>query len=633
VIPGCAIVVLGAALVVPGVAADRPAARHMDPARRLAAGMLGPPEPGSQRRISAARNGGQEYRVLHIEFRDPAACTAFQIDGVTPLTKFDRFATVFVPVENDKLLDAVDQAPGVVWVDYDEMATAPPPPQVEIVKERPKGSEEIVRGGITGLTGKGVIVAVIDSGINYHNPDFIDVSTGQPVSRLLAYWDTLDDSFDRTGGQVGTKPPFAYPNKSSIGTVYTRDQLTAEMRATAPRNPEPDSEGHGTSCAAVAAGNGRCSDGKFTGVAPAADLIGVRVASGSSLENGYLLGAGCDWLDQIARRENKALVINCSFCAHAGGHDGCRIEEREIDARFPQTAKGRAICMAAGNEDEDGMHSRLQLAKSAAKQQLQWVAIPGKRRKPKSAEMAIFLDGATPDAVTVDGQGVRVLSRYVHPISKSTVIQLDVPAEGTLDLTYAGDKSAITDAYVYGEGGKVRFADKLCSLGQLVGSPGLSHSAITVGSYDFNDGFTFADGAGRLNIFPGGKPAELVVGAISAYSNHGYSRRGDTKPDLAAPGQYHTVPAVKATDKLGLPKDPTGKLTIFNGTSAATPYTAGIIALMLEKNPELTLGAIKDLLHKNATRDSFVGTAPNASWGYGKLDLEAVKAVLGAIEK
>jgi subtilisin family serine protease len=618
---------------IPSLAADPAGPIKMDPARRLAARTAQSLESARERRLTALRFGGQEYSVLHIEFRDAATCAAFQMTDVTPLTRFDRFATVFVPRENQKVVEAVGDAPGVVWIDQDETAQAPPPPQISVTNERPKTSEIIARGGVGGLTGKGVIVAIIDSGIDYHNPEFIDASSGQLVSRLLAYWDTLDDTFDRSGGKVGIRPSFAYPNKASIGTIYTRDQLSADLRSPSPRIAEPDAEGHGTACAAVAAGNGRCSMGKYLGVAPAADLIGVRVSSGPQMENAYLLGAVCEWLDQIARREGRPLVINCSFASQGGGHDGCRIEEREIDARFPATAKGRAICIAAGNEDEDGMHSRVQLNRTAAQQQLQWVAIRGGRRGPRSADIALFVDGVAPDAVTVQGDGVKVVARYIHPFSRSSVLDLEAPAQGTLQVSVTGNRGATVDAYVYGDAGKVRFTDKLCSRGQLIGSPGLAHNAVTVGSYDFNDGFDFPDADARLDIFPGGKPSMMQVGAISAYSNRGYSRRGDTKPDLAAPGQYHIVPAVPATEKQKLPRDKNGKLTIFNGTSAATPYTAGVIALMLEKDPSLTVGQVKDLLHKHASHDTYVGDVPNATWGYGKLDLEAIKAVIGAIEK
>ena len=69
-----------------------------------------------------------------------------------------------------------------------------------------------------------------------------------------------------------------------------------------------------------------------------------------------------------------------------------------------------------------------------------------------------------------------------------------------------------------------------------------------------------------------------------------------------------------------------------NGTSAATPYTAGIVALMFEKKANLTFGEIKTLMEKNASRDPFTGVPPGAVWGSGKLDMRAVERIFAAIK-
>ena len=389
---------------------------HMDPTSWFTTRATQSAESMRERHVSSPKSGDQTYYVLHVEFRDAAACNSFKVEGATPFTRFDRFATMFVAHGDDKTIDAVDRAPGVVWIDLDDLAHAPPPPRVEVVRERGRGSEAIVRGGLNGLTGKGVLLAVVDTGIDFRNPEFVTEVNGKPVSRLLYYWDTLDGSFDLSAGRTGSRPPIAYPNKSSIGTVYTRDQINMELQAAAALKPDPDAEGHGTACAAVAAGNGRSSEGKFTGVAPRVDLIGVRVAQGSAMENGFLLGAVCDWLNQVATTAGRPLVVSCSFCSQDGGHDGCRVEERELDARFPATAKGRVICFAAGNEEEDGLHSRVQFGRSQKTQELNWCSVkPTGRRGPKSAEMALFVDGAKPDDIDATGDGLKVTAQLRPP--------------------------------------------------------------------------------------------------------------------------------------------------------------------------------------------------------------------------
>jgi subtilisin family serine protease len=70
---------------------------------------------------------------------------------------------------------------------------------------------------------------------------------------------------------------------------------------------------------------------------------------------------------------------------------------------------------------------------------------------------------------------------------------------------------------------------------------------------------------------------------------------------------------------------------LFNGTSAATPYVAGVIALVFQKQPKMTLAQVRELLKNNASQDSFTSAVPNPAWGYGKLDLNAVRKLLGKI--
>lgn len=109
------------------------------------------------------------------------------------------------------------------------------------------------------------------------------------------------------------------------------------------------------------------------------------------------------------------------------------------------------------------------------------------------------------------------------------------------------------------------------------------------------------------------------------------------------PGEYYYASFAKLLDHAGAPTynaktkpvegvpDTSGNYMLFSGTSAATPYAAGVVALMFQKKPTLTLGQIRELLKNNASQDSFTSTLPNPAWGYGKLDLGAVRKTLGAI--
>lgn len=621
-----------------------PLVQWLDPNPLKAMSAFRTPAEARTRGMARAVVSGEQYHVLRVEFKDAAKCRAFSLKGATPLARFEKFATVLVKVDDARTLNALsglidttdpatDSDRPIVWIEAGDTAVAPPPPPVRAVEEKPRGFERIARGGVGGLTGKGVIIAVVDSGIDFRSREFITDEGGKPSSRLLYLWDTLRPPPEGGPGKAG---PLRYPNGAPIGTLYSRADLTAELRAGGKRIPEPDTVGHGTGCAAVAAGNGRHSGKDHVGAAPGADLIAVRVGSEKGVENAYLLGAICGWVEKVAG--GRPFVVTCSFGGHKGGHDGFRIQERELTARFAASARGRALCIAAGNEGEDRLHARVEFAKKGDKTVLRWV--PTSEEKPAAAVLTLFLDAGTERDILIEKPAeVRVLSGRRNRLSGSFEVALMVPAEGKLELSSKADRAVAVDAYLTAAEGHVGFHKDLETRSGLIGTPGMAEGALTVGSYDFNDEFPYRKGdSRRLPIEAGGKLEMLEPGALSAYSSPGYSRKGTLKkPDIVAPGQYHIVPAVTATPK-GL-RNAAGGLTFFNGTSAATPYTAGIVALMLEKNPRLTVGQIKELIHANATSgtskvpDRHVGKAPNPEWGYGKLDRQAVERLIAAVPK
>lgn len=299
--------------------------------------------------------GPARYVVQYVEFQDAASCEKFQVEGATVYNRFERFADVFIVADNNamKVLEAIRAAPGYVWDEFASNVYAPPP----IIG--PQGTsratpEAIVHGGVGKLKGQGVIIAVLDSGLDFRNPDFVTYdANGQPTSRLLYFWDTMSDSGAAVG--LGSPAPVAYPNGAPIGTLYSRDDLNRELRSLKPLISTWDVDGHGTACAGVAASNGNNSNGRYQGVAPEATIIGVRL--GDNLESAYLLNAICGWIDQVAGQ--TPTVISCSFGGRMGGHDGMRIEERQLNARFPMSIQGRALCIAAGNDGGSPRHADL----------------------------------------------------------------------------------------------------------------------------------------------------------------------------------------------------------------------------------------------------------------------------------
>jgi subtilisin family serine protease len=576
--------------------------------------------------------GVDEYMVLNVEFKSTAARIAFRQRGATVFTAVDRFADMFITSE--KVGDAINQRTDVVWTEPIGIASAPPKPAPERSTPTRQSPERIVRGGLNGMTGRGVVIAIIDSGIDFRNPDFITYDAeGRPTSRLLYLWDTTSDAFDASG--AGSKPPLSYPNGASIGTLYTREQLTADLRSTVKRIPATDLNGHGTACAGIAAGNGNndpsTSGVKRTetiGVAPQADLIGIRIGKGEEApENSYLLNAAVGWLDRVVAA--MPLVVSYSLGGHKGGHDGELIAERELNSRFPLTKRSRAMVAAAGNEATDGFHSEVTFWSRTAATLVKW-------QTSDDNYLHIYLRSGDDDILVVPAGQTKltILGGWTNPFTHQFVANISVKAgDGGLWLYDGSGKKNTADIYM----NDATFASDVVSYNSIVGTPGTAPNVLTVGSYDWNDSFDLPAGKYSLNDACGYKKP-LVIGGLSCYSSPGYSRNGRIKPEIVAPGEWFTASYAKTTNDSGVGTDwivdRSGKFVAMNGTSSATPYTAGIIALMFQKRPGLTFGEIRQLLTTNASSSDLVtGPVPNPNWGYGKLDYAAVEKILDKLSR
>ncbi len=609
--------------------AGQPAPRRMNPTARVT--------PRERAVLKAARSGKRRpaadgvaqpadvwYVVHNVEFKDADSCGKFDVDGVTVSNRFDRFADVFIVDTNDdavdKIVAAIHAVDGFLWEEFAGSVHAPPPPVGTKTTSRAV-PEAIVTGGVGDLKGKGVIIAVIDTGLDFSNPDFVTYDKdGKPTSRLRYFWDTTAE-FQNANG-LGAPAPFTYPNGAPIGTIYSRDDLNKALRSPKPLITVWDIDGHGTSCAGVAAGNGNNLDGRYQGVAPEAELIGVRL--GDNLESCYLLNGICGWIDKVAGA--TPVVMSCSFGGEAGGHDGLRIEERQLDVRFPLTTKGRAVCIAAGNDGGNGMHADLSFSDQQNSATLKW-------NSPTQGYLSVFYDtDQDGDLRYVPAEGLDLTETgSLNPLSGKYVSYFTVPpGKGQVQFYTQSGAKVSADAYLtgYSSDDPGTFDDSCATYDKLIETPGSTHNAITVGSYDWNDQFEQHGQLAAMTDPLKGQP--LTIGALSGYSSTGPLRDSNVvKPDIVSPGQYYSAAASRNTSVV---RDTSSRYTLFNGTSAATPYTAGVLALVMQKKPTITLGEIKDLLRNCGSHDRFTGPVPNSKWGNGKLDLQAVEKILDSLK-
>lgn len=213
---------------------------------------------------------------------------------------------------------------------------------------------------LPGLTGRGTLVGLIDSGIDYTHPDF---RNNDGTTRVISLWDQTIATNTISPPQNNTNATtLSAPEGYSLGTLFTTEIINEALDATNPQTrlsicPSQDLSGHGTHVAGIAAGNGRASNGIYRGVAYEADLLVVKL--GTPRPNGFpntsLLMMGIDFCVRESLRRNQPLAINLSFGNTYGSHSGTSLLETYINS---VSELGRiSIIVGSGNEGASSGHT------------------------------------------------------------------------------------------------------------------------------------------------------------------------------------------------------------------------------------------------------------------------------------
>ena len=168
--------------------------------------------------------------------------------------------------------------------------------------------------------------------------------------------------------------------------------------------------------------------------------------------------------------------------------------------------------------------------------------------------------------------------------------------------------------------------DTDCTSGEIGGT---GKSVISVGSYHTRSSIKTMSGADHC--FDGEVVYDLPIGALSPFSSKGPTLDGRMKPDVSAPGEL-IVSAFSAYSGVADPEHSVAKTTdeegddyyytACSGTSMASPYVAGSVALWLEACPTLSPDDVRDILQETAVNDEYTASGTN-DWGYGKIDTYA----------
>jgi hypothetical protein len=478
-----------------------------------------------------------------------------------------------------------------------------------------------VHTGPPGHRGAGVIVGIIDSGIDYRHQSF---RAPDGRSRILAIW---DQGLSRVGTETS-------PAGFGYGVEYRQAQINTALAAANPLAivRHQDSAGaqfHGTHVTGIAAGDGSVAgQGRpaftFVGIAPEADIIVVANNRGRAAgERG--LGDSADTLDAVryifnfAQSLGRPVVINQSQGDNVGPHDGTSLLERGLDNLLG--GAGRAFVKSAGNEGARNRHASGTL--TAGGVQTVQFNVPGGvpqvtidlwYRGADRIGVAVTRPGGAatanvnpPASTTINLPGGNQLfidsslndpgnadNRIFLTISRGTSAQVQ---SGNWSLTLRGNTISFGqwDAWIQ-RNSDSQFLAPFVNAARTISVPGTAREIITVGSY-------ITRGAG--------------VGAISSFSSLGPTRDGRPAPTLSAPGQtLFSANVTTAADQYQ------GMM----GTSMAAPMVTGAVALMLQRRPTMTAEQIRNCLISSARSDANTGATPNNAWGAGKLDVQAAFA-------
>ena len=467
-----------------------------------------------------------------------------------------------------------------------------------------------------GNQGQGVLIGFVDTGIDYQNPLF---RKEDGSSRILGIWDqTLETGvLDPVNGF-----------QALYGTQYSREEIDQALAAPDPLAlvPSADENGHGTFLASVAAG-GEDPDQDFTGAAPKASIAMVKLKPAKEyLRDFYLIREGADayqendimmgvaYLLHLARRFSMPLVICLGLGTNQGSHVGksplgLYLDDINIYA-------GTAVITAAGNETGYGHHYR---AVTRPEETLQTVELNvGEKDSGFSMEFwAQDVDIYRVGFISPTGEVVDPLpsSTEEENVIRFLVEQTEITVFSSIVNTATGSQMVF-----------IRFKDPMPGIWNLTVSSALNVTGafhIWLPSRGFISDTTYflRPDPDTLVTGPGNSQYALTVsaydhttGGIYIHSSRGFSRSGQIKPELAAPGVNITGAGLRSG------------FVQRSGTSAAAAHAAGAAAILLhwgilERNdPFMNTSAIKTYLIRGAKRNPAL-TYPNREFGYGTLDL------------
>ena len=501
------------------------------------------------------------------------------------------------------------------------------------------GISEALRLPAFSQGGRGVLIGFVDTGIDFTNPLFLGPDQ---TTRILGIWDqTADGAPDSGDLSISDEAPdpdgaSGYGNAPDsgeafppYGTAYSKEEIDQALSTEDPflAVPSRDENGHGTFLASLAAGSPR-EEQSFTGAAPNAYIAMVKLKPAKQyLRDFYLIPKsaaayqendimmGVSYLYALARRYSLPIVCCVCLGTSQGGHEGTSPLCQYLNAL--SSYSGSAVIAAAGNETGLGHHYRGAMAPASLSHTVELAVAENEKGFTMefwAQEIELYTIGfisPTGEAVsplpasTTDENAVTFLLEetkirvYYQLADFSTgsqliLIRMEDPAPGIWRITVSASLRLRGGFHIWlpvrefiSEGTYFLRPDP----DTVITDPGNARGPVTVSAYDHQ------------------------TGGIYLHASRGYTRLGQIKPDLAAPG----------VNVLGASPSGSGFIRM-TGTSAAAAHTAGAAADLLswgitEGNyPYMNTQVLKSLLIRGANRNPEL-PYPNREFGYGTLDL------------
>ncbi len=501
---------------------------------------------------------------------------------------------------------AAEEAPrtGIVALDALDRISSDPAVGQLIAARRLRPLMDVAPGAValpefvrrSGLTGEGVVIGVVDTGIDPQHPAF--------TGRIERIWDQ-------------TLPGSGVP-EGRYGAELIGEQIRLSR----------DTDGHGTHVAGIAAG----ADATYPGVAPGARLVIVK----TDLLDAHIAD-GVRYCVRVASELGMPVVVNLSLGGHGDPHDGTDPLSQIIDA---VSGPGRIVVCAAGNEGNDDIHARTQITQggqrtitcaAAGPFELNiWyagadaldIAVAGP--SGESTPFQSIITGGSPVRQYITGDGrIRIATPGPDPINgdHNALVLVEPNSSASapsrlwrLRLRGASVSNGQVDAWILSSPDlPAQFTGRYADDAYKIGSPGAATQAVTAAAYTTKVSWTDIDGAQRAT--------GLEPNDIADFSSEGPRRDEHPKPDVAAPGAM-IASALSRNAHLPRALILDREHVVMAGTSMASPFVAGVAALLLQRDPNLD----PDGLRKQLRAASSVPGAPPATfdpkWGYGLLSAD-----------